>query len=57
MNPRSGGGKVARFDLQAKAEALGAEVVAARRPGHVDVAALARDAVAARRRPARGGRR
>jgi len=47
MNPRSGGGKVARFDLRAKAEALGAEVVMLEGPGTVDVEALARDAVAA----------
>ena len=26
MNPKSGGGKVGKFDLQRKAEALGAEV-------------------------------
>ena len=44
MNPRSGGGKVVRFDLDDKAEALGAEV-AAGGPGYVDVAALVRDAV------------
>ncbi|GAA2747536.1 hypothetical protein GCM10009868_37420 [Terrabacter aerolatus] len=46
MNPRSGGGKVARFDLRAKAEALGAEVVVLGGPGFVDVAELARQAVA-----------
>jgi len=45
MNPRSGGGKVARFDLKNKAEALGAEVVLLDGPGQIDVAALARDAV------------
>jgi diacylglycerol kinase family enzyme len=44
MNPRSGGGKVGRFDLKDKAEALGAEVFLLERPD-VDVAALARDAV------------
>jgi diacylglycerol kinase family enzyme len=47
MNPRSGGGKVGRFDLIGKAEALGARVElldAAR--GHVDVTELARRAVA-----------
>lgn len=44
MNPRSGGGKVKRFDLKAKAEALGAEVVMLDGTD-VDVAALARDAV------------
>ena len=46
MNPRSGGGKVAKFGLQEKAEALGAEVVLLEGPGVVDVGALARDAVA-----------
>ncbi|HEY6596373.1 MAG TPA: diacylglycerol kinase family protein [Asanoa sp.] len=46
MNPRSGGGKVARFGLKEKAEALGAEVALVDGPGTVDVAALARDAVA-----------
>ena len=46
MNPRSGGGKVTRFGLQAKAEALGAEVALLQGPGTVDVAALARQAVA-----------
>jgi len=45
MNPRSGGGKVVRFDLANKARALGAEVVLLEGPGHVDVAALVRDAV------------
>lgn len=45
MNPRSGGGKVGRFRLKEKAEALGAEVFVLDRPG-VDVAAVARDAVA-----------
>ncbi len=44
MNPRSGGGKVGRFDLKDKAEALGAEVFLLER-SDVDVAALARDAV------------
>ena len=47
MNPRSGGGKVAKFGLKQKAEALGAEVVLLEGPGVVDVAALARRAVAA----------
>jgi diacylglycerol kinase family enzyme len=47
MNPRSGGGKVARFGLKEKAEALGAEVALLEGPGVVDVAALARRAVAA----------
>ena len=46
MNPRSGGGKVVRFDLKNKAEALGAEVTLLDGPGYVDVAALVRDAVA-----------
>lgn len=46
MNPRSGGGKVARFGLKEKAEALGAEVALLEGPGTVDVAALARNAVA-----------
>jgi diacylglycerol kinase family enzyme len=45
MNPRSGGGKVVRFDLAAKAKALGAEVTLLDGPGYVDVAALVRDAV------------
>ena len=45
MNPRSGGGKVVKFDLQRKAEALGAEVALLDGPGHVDVAAIVRDAV------------
>jgi diacylglycerol kinase family enzyme len=47
MNPRSGGGKVAKFGLKEKAEALGAEVALLEGPGTVDVAALARGAVAA----------
>ena len=46
MNPRSGGGKVTKFRLQDKAEALGAEVALLEGPGTVDVAALARQAVA-----------
>ena len=46
MNPRSGGGKVTKFRLQEKAEALGAEVALLEGPGMVDVAALARQAVA-----------
>jgi len=46
MNPRSGGGKVVRFDLKNKAESLGAQVVLLDGPGYVDVAALVRDAVA-----------
>jgi diacylglycerol kinase family enzyme len=47
MNPRSGGGKVAKFGLKDKAEALGAEVALLEGPGIVDVADLARRAVAA----------
>jgi diacylglycerol kinase family enzyme len=47
MNPRSGGGKVAKFGLKEKAEALGAEVALLEGPGVVDVADLARRAVAA----------
>ena len=46
MNPRSGGGKVARFHLQQRAEALGAEVALLDQP-HTDVQQLARDALAA----------
>ena len=46
MNPRSGGGKVARFGLREKAEALGATVAMLEGPGIVDVAALARRAIA-----------
>jgi diacylglycerol kinase family enzyme len=46
MNPRSGGGKVVRFGLKDKAEALGASVALLEGPGPVDVAALARKAVA-----------
>src|SRR4051812_21012700 len=45
MNPRSGGGKVARFGLQQRAEALGAEVALLDQP-HTDVQQLARDALA-----------
>ena len=45
MNPRSGGGKVERFDLKRKAEDLGAEVFLIGGPGPVDVAAVAREAV------------
>ena len=47
MNPRSGGGKVARFELDSKAAALGADVALIEGPGPVDVAAMARAAVAA----------
>lgn len=46
MNPRSGGGKVAKFSLKEKAEAMGAEVALLEGPGIVDVATLARKAVA-----------
>jgi diacylglycerol kinase family enzyme len=46
MNPRSGGGKVAKFGLKEKAEELGAKVALLDGPGIVDVAALARQAVA-----------
>jgi len=46
MNPRSGGGKVGRFALKDKAEALGAEVALLEGPGTVDVGELARAAVA-----------
>ncbi len=45
MNPRSGGGKVVRFDLQRRAEELGAEVVLLDGPEIVDVEELARGAV------------
>jgi diacylglycerol kinase family enzyme len=45
MNPRSGGGKVAKFGLAGKATALGAEVALLEGPGIIDVAALARHAV------------
>jgi diacylglycerol kinase family enzyme len=46
MNPRSGGGKVGRFRLKDKAEALGATVALLEGPGTVDVGELARQAVA-----------
>jgi diacylglycerol kinase family enzyme len=46
MNPRSGGGKVTRFGLKDKAEALGASVALLEGPGTVDVGELARQAVA-----------
>ncbi|MGY1745458.1 diacylglycerol/lipid kinase family protein [Blastococcus sp. SYSU D00695] len=45
MNPRSGGGKVDRFRLRERAEALGAEVALLDRP-HTDVQELARQALA-----------
>ena len=47
MNPRSGGGKVGKFGLQRKAEDLGAEVFVMSGPEPVDVARVAREAVAA----------
>ena len=46
MNPRSGGGKVGKFGLDAKAAALGAQVSLIEGPGKVDVAGLAGHAVA-----------
>jgi diacylglycerol kinase family enzyme len=46
MNPKSGGGKVGRFDLRRKAEELGAEVFLLSGPEPVDVAEVARAAVA-----------
>ena len=46
MNPRSGGGKVARFALKDKAEALGATVALLEGPEIMDVGALARQAIA-----------
>jgi len=45
MNPKSGGGKVAKFDLQRKAEELGAEVFLIGGAEPVDVAKVAREAV------------
>ncbi len=57
MNPRSGGGKVGKFGLADKATGLGAQVALLEGPGVVDVAAMARQAVERRRRPARGGGR
>lgn len=45
MNPRSGGGKVTKFDLRRRAEALGAEVVLLEGPDTMDVEAIAREAV------------
>jgi diacylglycerol kinase family enzyme len=47
MNPKSGGGKVSKFGLTDKAKALGAEVALLDGPEVVDVADLARGAVAA----------
>jgi len=46
MNPKSGGGKVGKFDLVRKAEDLGAEVFLLGGPDPVDVAEVARQAVA-----------
>ena len=46
MNPRSGGGKVTRFGLKEKAEALGAEVLLLEGPERIDVEAVAREALA-----------
>jgi diacylglycerol kinase family enzyme len=46
MNPKSGGGKVERFDLKRKAEDLGAEVFLMSGPEPVDVAEVARQAAA-----------
>jgi diacylglycerol kinase family enzyme len=46
MNPKSGGGKVGKFDLKRKAEDLGAEVFLIGGPEPVDVAEVAREAVA-----------
>ena len=45
MNPKSGGGKVGKFDLKRKAEDLGADVFLIGGPEPVDVAKLAREAV------------
>jgi diacylglycerol kinase family enzyme len=45
MNPKSGGGKVEKFDLKRKAEGLGAEVFLIGGPEPVDVAQVAREAV------------
>jgi len=46
MNPKSGGGKVEKFDLKSKAEELGAEVFLIDGAEPVDVAKVAREAVA-----------
>ena len=46
MNPKSGGGKVGRFGLVEKAQALGARVVLLDTSAPTDVAAIARRAVA-----------
>ena len=47
MNPKSGDGKVTKFDLKRKAEDLGAEVFLIGGPEPVDVAKVAREAVEA----------
>ena len=47
MNPKSGGGKVEKFDLERKAEELGAEVFLIGGSEPVDVAEVAREAVEA----------
>ena len=44
MNPKSGGGKVGKFDLKRKAEDLGADVFLIGGPEPVDVAKVAREA-------------
>src|ERR1700744_2752555 len=44
-NLKSGGGKVEKFDLKRKAEALGAEVFLVGGSGHIDVAGVARKAI------------
>jgi len=46
MNPKSGGGKVVQFGLQSTAQQLGAEVFVMNGPERVDVAEVARRAVA-----------
>jgi diacylglycerol kinase family enzyme len=46
MNPKSGGGKVEKFDLKRQAEELGAEVFLIDGSEPVDVAKVAREAVA-----------
>ena len=46
MNPKSGGGKVEKFDLKSKAEELGAEVFLIDGSEPIDVAKVAREAVA-----------
>ena len=42
MNPKSGDGKVGKFDLKRKAEVLGAEVFLLEGSDHIDVAEVAR---------------